>query len=122
MTTLVTTLEQSERLKEWGAPQDTYLFHLPEAIHKQNGEVIHSHTIRIRGKIDISTYEAVAAYTLQELIEWIGDGFVSVSQDIFEGNKKGRWFAVCRNPTSGGRGHTSLEAVFNLCKDIKETE
>ena len=95
-----TTLEQSKKMKAWGAPQDIGRGHE-----------------KIRG-------EFYAAYILEELIEWLGDDFLGLNLlRLRQGDLKWCARGVRVDISSKGRpqyypveyGKTPLEAVYNLC-------
>jgi len=109
MNTHVTTLEQSKKLKEWGAPQDAGKWWFPHR-EMETHKLIEWKLLDNRGGSD----ESVAAYTLSEIIEWLGDDFWELQRTA---NGYGAYpaphhgFMVATQPTL-------LEAVYALAEAI----
>lgn len=111
----LTNLAQSKKLKEWGAPQDTgqYIYK-----GKVSGSLVVFPTAPMA--MDEGFELVAAAYSLDELIEWLGNNCYRIERDI----DKGTWIAdgfaddyeIEIEPWYEGR--TMLEAVFNLAEAI----
>ena len=114
---ITTTLEQSKRLKELGAPQDTELcwFHHVDKENETDYEL---------GFMDYKKNWSIdiAAYTLSELIDWILQGF--------EGNfcldtqdNHSEWYATIMPYDSkaicGDTSKSPLDACFALAVALK---
>jgi len=99
------TLEQCEKLKELGFPQDTW-FRYGHVSHKY--EVFGEDT----GLMEWET----ACPTLEELIEWLNqeDQFLS----IVEWQQPHYWSATSND--GSGKGKNPLEAVYLLACAVKE--
>lgn len=116
---ITTNLEQSKKLKELGVPQETFLRWEKERLSGKwytyktdKVEYIHPNT------------KWYAAYTLDELIEWLAFHY-SPTLWAFrpDGWKEGdvRYRATSAYSGYGEHeGATPLEAVYNLCCAIKE--
>lgn len=114
---ITTTLEQSQKLKELGAPQDTYFVWCEDVTTFSKGKYKKPYLLK-RGSdyaklgITVSSRYTVA-YTLSELIDWLGDDFHQlVKYNSF-------WFAhrtrsYSRDDLPEGAGTTPIEAVYNL--------
>jgi hypothetical protein len=123
----VTTLEQSKKLKELGAPQETHFFwNFNDAMPSQGWFLDDEH-------LAYSEEHTVSAYTLEELIEWI----VGEKRNTFyleyddewsvyetEPPKDYKWHARYYPNTPIGfydvHGETPLEAVYNLAVALRE--
>lgn len=130
---ITSTLEQSKKLKELGAPQGTCFiwaqtpvpgergFHLAEGRYDIEWQLLGDFkeiAITMGG-------EKVSAYTLQELIEWLPtqiDGYL-FSFMAFSTKKGSPWGAAYLDldGTSlyDSTGKTPLEAVYNLTIAVK---
>lgn len=117
-----TTLEQSKKLKEWGAPQDTS-FHWMLNIDKSGKQSTPEHLLvfnkehpknwKFNPTIDY------AAYSLEELIVWLGDDFTDVTRSR---DGETTWFTAFSDTHGSREGDTLLEAVFNLAQAIHNKE
>lgn len=105
---LTTSLEQSKKLKELGAPQDTILCFSERGVTWFKEDIV-SHPVIVK----------CAAYTLQELIEWLGDDFTSLDSGGEIQEKKVSRYYVATGKRGYFGGITPLEAVYNLAVAIK---
>ena len=118
-----TNLEQSQKLKELGLPQDmTYVW----VKNTYDGKYF------LREKV--KGHAELCAYTLDELIEYLGDSFGHLCR--WEGDSGVIWFAseqltidgkynsseIKAYDSRGCSGRTPLEAVYNLVVAIKEAK
>ena len=98
----LTTIEQSKRLKEWGAPQT-----LRTKVH---GEPMPKEQLPEGYQFKREEY---AAYDLESLIGWLGEVRLDCPGDgkfvAYQGHSDDYWEGV---------GHTPLEAVYVLCLAI----
>lgn len=105
----LTTLEQSKKLKEWGAPQDTerswYL-----NPYNVNTDFILETTSKVA---DVRYLERYAAYDLESLIGWLGYSFrgLATMKDL-DYTAMGMDFQFQSN--------TPLEAVYALAEAIHQ--
>lgn len=104
---LTTNLEQSKLLKEWGAPQNTVYFYGDGTLYMGGKKPPESYVF---GK-----KEYCSAYTLQELINWLGDDFI----DITHNRVDPYYFCYYAREEKMVQGSTPLEAVFLLAQAIK---
>ena len=125
MNNLVTTLEQSKLLEEWGAPQKDLFYWMKmqdptiygDSPEKAYTLVINDEDLTSENKFNSDT--DFSAYTLGELIDWLGYDFRNLE-------KVGKnWIALSnflngQNNVFRSFGKTSLEAVFNLCRAVHE--
>lgn len=120
----VTTLEQSKLLKAWGVPQDTDFYHIWLDGDRGNGysewyELMHisqeyCHNIVVEGKGSGDEGDFYAAYSLEELIGWLGDDLeVLRNYDHVK-----QWCAEARAGQEA-MGKTLLAAVFALAQAVK---
>ncbi len=112
MQNLVTTLEQSKQLKEWGAPQDTCFGYYGDELYL-SGDMENRRYYHLVAK-------SSAAYTFQELVEWLGDDFISLHKEVLPDSVDDGWSA--EDFDNQCFGSNLLEAVFNLCEAIKGKE
>ena len=110
---ITTTLEQSNRLKELGAPQEVshYSWYKDE---KWQGPYSRLEW----DEIGYGNEKRYAAYTLSELIEWLGDDF-----HFLQRKDNGLFYCISafekEVQTLYGPGATPLDAVFALCEAVK---
>lgn len=121
---ITTTLEQSRRLKELGAPQDTYFCWYKDKSHAEIPPWIWNPTEMSEFQRSSSEVPLASSYTLDELIEWIGYDVTFLSRQSTM--SPGMWSATREVPGSKmfgddvtKYGETPLEAVYNLCIAIK---
>lgn len=114
-----TNLEQSKKLKELGAPQDStwWWVYCPKkslgiSDAEYESEDNWEHVLFHRRNNHLE--ETIPTYTLDELIEWLGDGFRSLDYMPISGN----WQSSSIETTEYGA--TPLEAVYSLCIAVKE--
>lgn len=120
---ITTTLEQSQKLKELGAPQETehdwYSITLSDKTHYRCVPRLDEAIFSTLGGKTVKEY---AAYTLEELIEWLGEDFYKLYHDLAEHPNRA-WFAknVDDLTTNGicASGKSALEAVYNLAVAVK---
>lgn len=114
MTPITTNLAQSQQLKKWGAPQDTFL-----SLYKTRSGT----TVLTLTGTNTSPHDIVSAYDLQSLIEWLGDDFQVLENHTVGGDN--HWVAGVNNdeyPFTFTEGESPLEAIFNLCEAIHGKE
>lgn len=106
MERLVTSLLQSQWLKEAGAPQDT-----------ANVWIKASHSGHWFVRERVKGHEELSSFTLQELMEWLGDDL----EEVYHDPQCEGWFAYSTGRKKDtGAFVNPLEAVFNLCSAIHE--
>ncbi len=100
----LTTLEQSNKLKKWGAPQDTaYYYDLGDGGQLNNNFYT------------ILPEHFTAAYDLESLIGWLGDDFSRLIWHMKHQKYKAQGARVGETyPLFEGR--TPLEAVYDLAE------
>lgn len=107
----LTTLQESRKLKEWGAPQNTDFTWVKGVAGYQT---VYGDKNRF-GKVE----DMYSAYSLEELIEWLGNKFSGL---LFVDGKYEAFYGKPMTDTSQslyeGYGETPLEAVYNLCEVI----
>lgn len=107
----LTTLEQSKKLKKWGAPQfETYFCWADLCIdHKlPNMPVFEPRIMQRTQQADI---DFVSAYDLESLIEWLGKDFMRL---VHQGD--GSWAIWGEDGTSYCCYKTPLESVYALAE------
>jgi hypothetical protein len=105
-----TNLDQSKKLKAIGAPQET-------AFGYYNGDLLNlSSDVESRKYYNLVA-KTCAAYTLDELIEWLGDDFQMLARMRKEDTY--RWGAQSTKKKTA-KGDTPLEAVYNLAVALRE--
>lgn len=112
---ITTTLKQSKRLKELGAPQDTVFAYRDGVLLLNNYDIAY-----------VEHKEIIPCYTLSELIEWLPkeiDGYILALVPV---NNLQEWEAIYLakkgEPLHGDGfavGKTPLEAVYNLAIAVK---
>lgn len=116
---IVTSLEQSKRLKELGAPIGTYFwwFDIRSDDGTKPGYVLREFDT----KYDAGSAKGIAAYTLSELIDWLGHDFgilIMIDPDQWECH------AGIIYPQDEAMkseiGKTPLDAVYNLAIAVKD--
>lgn len=128
-----TTLEQSKRLKELGAPQDTY--HQWFNHHQTNDsqwelEQRDWKWLKAVCLEQAPSAEYYAAYTLEELIEWLPSEYVKDVKYYFHLDWIGqKWLAGYSDSDmkddksiQNCSGKTPLEACYNLAIAVKSQE
>lgn len=116
-----TTLEQSKRLKELGAPQDTYF---GWGVFVQGGNMQMAPQYAFKG---IDEPVDCAAYTLEELIEWLPREYIKDKKYYFHLDWVGStWLAGYSDSDmkddksiQNCSGETPLEAVYNLAIAVR---
>ena len=111
----ITSLEQSKKLKEWGAPQDTshYWFDVLSDDGKEKGHYV---LREADWKYDAGEFggdKAIAAYDLESLILWLGKDFDSVFKipDVYCAQGINQHYKYDDTP---------LEAVYGLARSIHQ--
>lgn len=121
----LTTLDQSLKLKELGLPQNTFENNTRFSYWYYGGEKGWSdipHESRSIAFGGFGVTKTVAAYSLGELIDLLGDDFKGLRRE------KTTWCAIGNPKPIEGigrmpgfyRGPTSLEAVYNLVLKVYE--
>lgn len=109
---ITTTLEQSQNLKELGAPQNTQFYWVKseteEVYALYFSEYLNDHPLTF------------AAYTLDELIEWLGDDLNTLTNANSDEWTAGNFwvFDDCGFIGAIGKGNTPLEAVYALADPL----
>ena len=115
----LTTLEQSKKLKEWGAPQDTAMVWID--FESEDEWELEERNLAMPPPDVIPWF---AAYDLESLIEWLGDDFNKLRWHPSDYHQKGGFMAYNRTENSEvyreGFGVTTLEAVYALVLAIKQ--
>lgn len=118
---ITTNLEQSKRLNDLGTPQDTYFFWNP---HLDFHNHFDDYQLEITNRT-MSNKPVYAAYTLSELIEWLGKDEVirftitdkmalaTLEEDNPE-NVRSNMFVK-----GWGKGNTPLDALVALAEMVK---
>jgi hypothetical protein len=115
---ITTNLEQSRKLKELGAPQNTELGWFERLDYS-----FCDWTLDKDGERSVNY--TVAAYTLSDLIEWLGYSFTSLYRE--SGLAPGNWSATKEVPGSSmpysdaitRYGETPIDALVALAEAIK---
>lgn len=117
------TLEQCEKLKELGFPQNTHLRwkkekdYMPQSyrIAAEEGYVLKPTPIRGLGT---AMNVFISCPTLEEMIDWLGEDFREVAQYTKEIRMTKPFYASSFDGKVEN-GESPLEAVYNLIVDIK---
>lgn len=130
---ITTTLEQSKRLKVLGAPQDTH-FHY-EVAHERNDLQKKGATFLVfketppKEVTDTkNSWYRYAAYTIGELIDWLGDGVMIYHRNLFEdeigcaGGDKGWYANIGMGEKEVGNHDTPLDALVALAEAVKSND
>lgn len=120
----LTNLEQSQKLKAWGAPQDTRYSWFEDMLYGGTPFRAYSPATKPLFEHEPNRDEEgyiCAAYDLESLIEWLKEGekinpFFSLS--LIEN----KWLATKGMVFNTGFGNTPLEAVMALAESINKPE
>ncbi len=118
MNNITVSLEQAKRLKEWGAPQNTEFNWI---IVDDGPQVFHNSKEFELSDYKFAIYKGCAAYTLSELLEWLGDDFNQIRNmhDDYRGRYAAYNYTDNRDEYAEAYGDTPLDAVFALCEAVK---
>ena len=113
----VTTFDQSRKLKEWGAPQDTEKYWCTDL-----GELTYSKSCEAYSKATCGDH--IAAYDLESLIGWLGDDFKALQRNAkFHPEAETiPWAAYStRGEHVGGYfpGDSAIDALLALAEAVK---
>ena len=128
MTNLYTNLEQSKLLKDWGAPPSpeyNWIGLQHQETGRESERVFHkSYQFELDDEWKRYAIKRLSpAYTLGELIDWLGDSFSAIN---YKGNSRFNSFSIhgkkrdIEDSRACGNGDNPLEAVFNLCRALHE--
>lgn len=122
---ITTTLEQSERLRQLGAPQNTALFWyvLEDGYDPSNNEIglVLAIDAPQEHKGHTFTAKRYAAYTLNDLIEWLGSDFTDLHRRSAESGfiAKGYRREDLITTPAISEGATPLDALVALYEAVK---
>ncbi len=108
------SLDQCQKLKELGFPQNTYFYWTPNVVYEVPPEASSTYSISAGPETEYD----VACPTLEELLEWLGDDFLGIGK--YDGGKRQPYAAMSEEGRHHCPGADPLEAVYNLCLAVKE--
>ena len=116
-----TTLEQSKKLKELGmvdSPTLVWIQLKHELTDTKNWDTWNLQLTSIVHKASpLSDYNIVSAYTLDELIEWLGDDYFNLDRSGSDWWATNSYLGEEQNTVA--KGGSPLDAVYNLAIAVK---